>query len=473
VQFNSYPFALFFAALLPTYWLLRKWRGAQNLLLLGAGYYFYACWNPRFLALLVLSTVVDYACGLWIDRFESRRERRWILAISIALNLGVLGYFKYSNFFADSLQSLFLRAGVSVPLWHLKVVLPIGISFYTFQSMSYVIDVYRREIKPTGNLIQFATFVSFFPHLVAGPIMRATSLLPQVSARRRFDLHQFYEGSYLIFWGLVKKVVVADNLAMLVNDLFGRWQSLDGGSCLLAVYAFAFQIYGDFSGYTDIARGVAKCLGFEIPLNFNLPYFATSPKEFWNRWHISLSRWLRDYLYIPLGGSHSGTLLTYRNLMLTMVLGGLWHGAAWTFVVWGVYHGVLLVVHRLASPWLAAIQPRDPIDRACWAGLRMFVTFHLVCAGWLIFRATTLEQAIGMLTSIAFRPAIPAAAYLAPVAFLIIPLWIVQFVQFSARDLNVIARTPWYVRSVFYTACFYAIVLAGQFGGQQFIYFQF
>ena len=266
MQFNSYPFALFFAALLPTYWLLRKWRGAQNVLLLAGGYYFYACWNPKFLALLILSTVVDYACGLWIDRFESRQRRRWILAISIALNLGVLGYFKYSNFFAESLQALVLRVGVSVPLWHLKVVLPIGISFYTFQSMSYVIDVYRREIKPTRNLVQFATFVSFFPHLVAGPIMRATSLLPQVSSRRRFDLLQFYEGSYLIFWGLVKKVVVADNLAVLVNDLFGRSQSLDGGSCLLAVYAFAFQIYGDFSGYTDIARGVAKCLGFEIPL---------------------------------------------------------------------------------------------------------------------------------------------------------------------------------------------------------------
>jgi D-alanyl-lipoteichoic acid acyltransferase DltB (MBOAT superfamily) len=391
----------------------------------------------------------------------------------MALNLGMLGYFKYYNFFAESVHGALARAGVSIPLGHLEVVLPLGISFYTFQSMSYVIDVYRREIKPTRNLIQFATFVSFFPHLVAGPIMRATTLLPQVSTRRRFNLQQFYDGSYLIFWGLLKKVVVADNLAVIVNDLFGRWRSLDGGLCLVALYAFAFQIYGDFSGYTDIARGVAKCLGFEIPLNFNLPYFATSPRDFWNRWHVSLSHWLRDYLYIPLGGSRAGSLTTYRNLLLTMMLGGLWHGAQWTFVAWGVYHGLLLVVHRRASPVLERIQPAGSFDRACWTGLKVFVTFHLICLGWLLFRSDTLAQAAGMLTAILERPAVPAASYLLPVLVTIIPLWLVQLVQYHTSDLNVVARTPWYVRSVFYTGCFYAIVLLGQFGGQQFIYFQF
>ncbi len=473
MRFNSYAFALFFAAFLPAYWLLRKWRPAQNVLLLAASYYFYSCWNPKFLSLLILSTVVDFACGLWLGRVENPRQRRSILALSMVLNLGMLAFFKYFNFFAESLQVLLASAGVSVARHHLEVVLPIGISFYTFQSMSYVIDVYRRELKPTRNLIQFATFVSFFPHLVAGPIMRANSLLPQVTSHRRFELHQFYDGWYLIFWGLLKKVVVADNLALIVNDVFGRWQTVDGGLCLLAVYAFAFQIYCDFSGYTDIARGVAKCLGFEIPLNFNLPYFATSPKDFWNRWHISLSTWLRDYLYIPLGGSRGGTFLTYRNLMLTMVLGGLWHGAAWTFVAWGAYQGLLLVGHRLASPWLQRINPADPVDRACWKSLRVIVTFHLICAGWLIFRAESMEQAIGILGAIVNRPAIPLATYLIPVALLIIPLWLVQLVQYTAGDLNVIARTPWYVRSVFYTLCFYAIVLVGQFGGRQFIYFQF
>jgi alginate O-acetyltransferase complex protein AlgI len=371
------------------------------------------------------------------------------------------------------LQIFLAQSGVSIPLGQLEVALPIGISFYTFQSMSYVIDVYRRQIKPTRNLIEFATFVSFFPHLVAGPIMRPTTLLPQVASRRRFNLDQFYSGSYLIFWGLFKKVVVADNLALIVNDLFGRWRTLDGGLALLAIYAFAFQIYADFSGYTDIARGVAKCLGFELTLNFKLPYFATSPKDFWERWHISLSHWLRDYLYISSGGNRGGTLRTYRNLMLTMMLGGLWHGAAGTFVFWGLYQGLLLVLHRVAAPWLERIQPADPIDRACWTGLRIVVTFHLVCFGWLIFRSHSIDQITGMIAAIVHRPAIPAAAYLIPVAVTIIPLWLFEFSQYVADDLQLIARTPWYVRSLFYTACFYAIVLAGEFGGQQFIYFQF
>ena len=471
--FNSYAFALFFATLFPVYWLLARWPRLQNVLLLAAAYYFYSRWNARFLSLLIISTVMDYACGLWVARVEDPRRRRAVVALSMALNLGMLGYFKYYNFFAESLQAALAGAGFSIPLSHLEIVLPIGISFYTFQSMSYVIDVYRREIPPTRNLVQFATFVSFFPHLVAGPIMRPTTLLPQVASRRRFDLQQFYDGAYLIFWGLLKKVVVADNLAVVVKALFGRWETLDGGLALLAIYAFAFQIYGDFSGYTDIARGVSKCLGFELSINFNLPYFATSPKDFWNRWHISLSKWLRDYVYISLGGNRGGTFRTYRNLMLTMILGGLWHGAAWTFVIWGFYQGLLLVLHRAAEPWLKRVEPTDSIERACWTGLRIVVTFHLVCIGWLIFRAGSVEQVLGMLSAIVHRPAVPAAAYLLPVLVTIIPLCLVQWVQYLADDLDVVARTPWYVRSAFYTACFYAIVLVGEFGGQQFIYFQF
>jgi alginate O-acetyltransferase complex protein AlgI len=471
--FNSYQFALFFAIVLSAYWLLHKHRRIQNILLLASAYYFYGCWNPKFLALLIVSTVMDYACGIWVDRVDDPRGRRGVVALSMALNLGILGYFKYFNFFAESLQGFLAQLGWSIALRHLEVALPIGISFYTFQSMSYVIDVYRRQIKPTRNLVEFATFVSFFPHLVAGPIMRPATLLPQVASRRTFNLDQFYGGAYLIFCGLLKKVVVADNLALIVKDLFARWQTLDGGLAVLAIYAFAFQIYADFSGYTDIARGVAKCLGFELSLNFNLPYFATSPKDFWNRWHISLSHWLRDYLYISLGGNRGGTLLTHRNLLLTMVLGGLWHGAAWTFVIWGLYHGVLLVLHRVASLWLKRIQPADPVDRACWTGLQIVVTFHLVCLGWLIFRSQSIDQIAGMLAAIIYRPAIPAAAYLIPVAVTIIPFGLYEFSQYVADDLHLIARTPWYVRSLFYTAGFYAIVLAGEFGGQQYIYFQF
>jgi D-alanyl-lipoteichoic acid acyltransferase DltB (MBOAT superfamily) len=471
--FNSFSFAYFFAALFPTYWLLRKHHRCQNALLLAAGYFFYANWNPKFLTLLILSTVMDYCCGLAVDRIEAPGKRKAFVALSMALNLGMLGYFKYYNFFAESLQVALAKMGLHVPLAHLSVVLPIGISFYTFQSMSYVIDVYRKHIKPTRNLIEFATFVSFFPHLVAGPIMRPTSLLPQVANPRRFNLQQFYHGSYLIFWGLTKKVVVADNLATFVNDLFGRWETIDGGLALLAIYAFAFQIYCDFSGYTDAARGIAKCLGFELALNFNLPYFAANPREFWSRWHISLSTWLRDYLYIPLGGNRGGTVMLYRNLMLTMIIGGLWHGAAWTFVLWGCYQGVLLVGHRLLEPLLARIKPVDAIDQACWKAVRIFATFHLVCFGWLIFRASSIAQVVGMTRAIIERPAIPASAFLLPIAITILPLLIVQIFQYLSKDLDIILRTPWYVRSLFYTACFYAFVIGGEFGGGQFIYFQF
>ncbi len=469
--FNTFHFAYFFALLLPLYWVLP--HRPQNYLLLAASYYFYACWDPRFLSLLVLSTVMDYGCGLAVDRIDEPRKRKLFVALSMALNLGMLGYFKYYNFFAESLQVALARAGLSVPLSQLNVVLPIGISFYTFQSMSYVIDVYRRDIKPTRNLVQFAAFVSFFPHLVAGPIMRPTTLLPQIEKPRKFNIQQFYQGIYLIFWGLTKKVVVADNLALIVNDLFGKWETIDGGLALIAIYAFAFQIYCDFSGYTDAARGIAKCLGIELALNFNLPYFATSPQDFWSRWHISLSTWLRDYLYIPLGGSRGSQVKLYRNLMLTMIIGGLWHGAAWTFVLWGTYQGVLLVAHRLARPLLDKVRPTETIDRACWKAVRIFVTFHLVCLGWLIFRASSIAQVKGMLSAIAFKAAIPASSYILPVSLVILPLLIVQLVQYLSKDLDVISRTPWYVRSVFYTACFYAFVLAGEFGGSQFIYFQF
>ncbi len=471
--FNTFQFAYFFAILFPTYWMLRRHRQAQNLLLLLAGYYFYACWEPKFLALLILSTVMDYACGLAVDRIEAPRKRKLFVILSMALNLGMLGYFKYWNFFSESLKVALDRAGVHVPLSQIQVVLPIGISFYTFQSMSYVIDVYRKEIRPTKNLLEFATFVSFFPHLVAGPIMRPTTLLPQIQSPRKFNLDQIYSGAYLIFWGLTKKVVVADNLGPIVNNLFGRWQTIDGGLALLAIYAFAFQIYCDFSGYTDAARGIAKCLGIELSLNFNLPYFAANPQEFWDRWHISLSKWLRDYLYIPLGGNRGGTVKLYRNLMMTMIIGGLWHGAAWTFIIWGAYQGVILVGHRLAKPLLARINPTAPIDAACWRAVRVFVTFHLVCVGWLIFRANSMEQLFGMLEAIWMRPAIPASAFILPVAICIIPLVVYQFAQYMTKDLDIISRTPWYVRSVFYTACFYAFVIGGEFGGGQFIYFQF
>jgi D-alanyl-lipoteichoic acid acyltransferase DltB (MBOAT superfamily) len=470
--FNSFQFAYFFAILLPLYWFLP--HRAQNVLLLAASYFFYGCWDWRFLSLLVISTVMDYFCGLMVDAIDEPRKRKMFVALSMALNLGMLGFFKYYNFFAESLHIALARFGLNVPLAQLNVVLPIGISFYTFQSMSYVIDIYRRDIKPTRNILEFAAFVSFFPHLVAGPIMRPTTLLPQIEKKRRFNLDQFYRGAYLIFWGLTKKVVVADNLAKyIVVPLFKDWQTVDGGNALLAVYAFAFQIYCDFSGYTDAARGIAKCMGFELALNFNLPYFATSPKDFWTRWHISLSTWLRDYLYIPLGGNRGGQLFVYRNLMLTMVIGGLWHGARWTYVAWGFYQGLILILHRLAEPMLMKYQPTDAVERAFWKAVRIFVTFHLVCLGWLFFRAETMAQAFGMLQAILYRPSVPIYTNLNILLACIVPLVIIQIIQYTSKDLEYIFRTPWYVRSFHYTFLFYAFVIAGEFGGSQFIYFQF
>jgi len=315
-----------------------------------ASYFFYGCWDWRFLGLIWLSTIVDFACGRELDKrkrgttgedggpssepyFHSRRGRRTILFVSVAANLGILGFFKYFDFFVGSAATLLDMIGLPLERRLLNVILPVGISFYTFQTLSYTIDIYRGQIRAHGSLLDFAVFVAFFPQLVAGPIVRAREFIPQVSRRRHLNLDQIYEGGYLILWGLFKKVVIADNLALLVDGVFQSDAPLLGGTVLVALYAFSVQIYCDFSGYSDIARGCAKMMGFEIRLNFKLPYFESNPAEFWRRWHISLSTWLRDYLYIPLGGNRKGATRTCINLALTMILGGLWHGAAWTFVL--------------------------------------------------------------------------------------------------------------------------------------------
>ncbi|HOU36689.1 MAG TPA: MBOAT family O-acyltransferase, partial [Candidatus Omnitrophota bacterium] len=358
--FNSFAFLVFFVIVFSLYLALDHKR--QNIMLFAASYVFYAWWDWRFLFLLAASTVIDYFCGLKIHGSRDVRERRFFLWCSIAANLGILGFFKYYNFFVSSLQSLLIRCGISIEPPMLHIILPLGISFYTFQTMSYTIDVFRGNIAPTRKFVDFALFVSFFPQLVAGPIERASHLLPQVSAPRTLTLEKFAQGCYLIFWGLFQKMFIADNLAKIVDPVFAARAPYQGGMVLIALYAFAFQIYCDFSGYSNIARGLGKCMGFDIMINFDLPYFSSNPRQFWQRWHISLSRWLKDYLYIPLGGNRKGGLMTYRNLGLTMLLGGLWHGASWTFVVWGLYHGVLLVIHRATEPFLKNIRlPAFPL----------------------------------------------------------------------------------------------------------------
>jgi D-alanyl-lipoteichoic acid acyltransferase DltB (MBOAT superfamily) len=471
--FNSLHFVWFFIAVYALYRALP--HRPQNWLLLVSSYYFYAAWDWRFLTLLVGSTIVDYTCGRVLARVRAPGRRRAILAASITFNLGLLGFFKYFNFFADNLHAVFGAFGMRLDFVTLRVLLPIGISFYTFVTMSYVIDVYRRQIEPTRNLLDFAVFVAYFPHLVAGPILRATALLPQIASRRRITAAQIRDGAWLIAWGYFQKVFVADNLASLANFVFDPGVHHTGVNVLLGVYAFAFQIYGDFAGYSNIARGTSKLMGIELIENFRFPYFVRSPQAFWHHWHISLSTWLRDYLYIPLGGSRGGAWQTRRNLFLTMALGGLWHGAAWTFVLWGVYQGVMLIAYRSLdrARWLhAALLGGHPAARvAGW-----LVMFHLTCYGWLLFRARSAQQIAGLTRSLVldFAPAsVNLDTLLVPLALYTTPLLVVHACEAYFDDTLIVRRLPVGVRYSVYAATFYLTMLFGNFGGAEFIYFQF
>lgn len=391
--FNSGVFLQFFAAFLLLYWLVRNHLRARNLLVLTASYVFYGWWDWRFLLLLFFSSSFDFAVGLGLGRLAAAPPRRWLLGASIAVNLLILGFFKYYNFFSASLAELLARLNLPVQPWSLSIILPVGISFYTFQSMSYAIDVYRRQLQPTRSYLNFLAYVAFFPQLVAGPIQRANHLLPQFEKTLLISRAMVEEGVWLMIWGMFKKVVVADNLAPLADLGFGG-SSFTGPSVLLGTLAFALQIYGDFSGYSDIARGSARVLGFDIIWNFDLPYAATSVRAFWRRWHISFSSWLRDYLYISLGGNRRGRARTYLNLMLTMGLGGLWHGAAWNYVLWGLWHGVGLVAQRAWQDVTGPAPATAPNQgSSCFArGLGWLATSIFILYGWLLFRAGSWNQ---------------------------------------------------------------------------------
>ena len=474
--FNSFQFLVFFLIVYGLYLILpHKW---QNRLLLIASYIFYGAWDWRFLSLICLSTALDYIFGLKIYQAENPRARKFWITLSIVCNLSVLGFFKYFNFFAASLQSLLQLFGVAFS-WHAwTIILPVGISFYTFQSMSYTIDIYRKEIEPVRRFSDFMLFVSFFPQLVAGPIERAKHLLPQILHPRILTLERFYAGCYLIFWGLFEKVFVADNLAKTVDSVFNATAPYPGMMVLLSVYAFAFQIYCDFDGYSNIARGLAKLMGFDLMLNFRWPYFATNPQGFWSRWHISLSSWMRDYIYIPLGGNRKGHLITYRNLAITMLLAGLWHGAAWTFVAWGTYHGFLLILHRILKPWFDKRSLSDSLPiRNLWFCLKVIFFFHLVGFGWLIFRARSMTQISQMLGSLwtGFRiiPDITTGPFVQEIVFFIFPVLAVQIFQYVKNDFFVVWRWPTFSRALVYFVFFYLMVIYGASGGKEFIYFQF
>ena len=473
--FNSVQFMVFFVVVYTLYIALP--HKGQNRLLLVASYFFYGMWDWRFLLLLVASTVIDYLCSLGIGRSEKPRVRRALLLVSLVSNLGILGFFKYYDFFAATLQQLLQRLGVHAGIPLLHVLLPVGISFYVFQTLGYVIDVYRRDVAPLRNLPDFALYISFFPQLVAGPIERAGHLMPQITQPRRITRQGLHEGCFLILWGLFQKVFVADNMARLVEPVFAG-TGYSGTMVLLALYAFAFQIYCDFAGYSNIARGLASCMGFRLMVNFDHPYVSTNPSEFWRRWHISLSSWLRDYLYIPLGGNRNGSLQTYRNLALTMLLGGLWHGAAWTFVGWGAYQGLLLIVHRLITPNRKKTAPAKPgWATGAFKPLRIIFFFHLVCLGWLLFRANSLAQVIEMLKAVCFNfvanPDEPVLSYARMFLFYVGPLVLIETFQLRRKNPCAILEIPAILRVVVYLVLFYAVILFGVDHAQQFIYFQF
>ena len=480
MSFISFHFIIFFSIVIAIYPTLpHKW---QNLFLLIASYIFYGWWDWRFLGLIGISSLVDYYCAITADPEEnpgaSPSRRKLALIISVITNLTMLGIFKYFGFFVDSLKGLIGEFPLPMNLDTLNIILPVGISFYTFQSLSYTVDVYRGKMRCTHKLDDFLLFVAFFPQLVAGPIERARRLLPQIQQPRKLSRDNITEGAQQVLLGFFKKMVIADNLAVFVNSVFNAspGQEQTTLAILLAVNAFAFQIYADFSGYTDIARGSAKILGFDLCKNFNAPYLATNPSDFWQRWHISLSSWLRDYLYIPLGGNRKGKTRTYINLSLTMLLGGLWHGAAWNFVLWGAYHGLLLSIFHQFISRKKARDVTQQIRSGPTFWLKAGLFYQLTCFGWLLFRAKDFDQIKTFLMglfNITTSPDFPLVTAALLIASFAAPLLLLDIYCYRSGK-----EAPWKTWSlpsqvIFHLALFYSIVLYGSPDASSFIYFQF
>lgn len=404
--FNSLVFAAFLPITFFSYWFLtNKSLKLQNFLVLVVSYIFYGWWDWRFLSLIITSTAVDYFVAKALGHTEQKRKRNLLISVSLLFNLGMLGFFKYYNFFVDSFVQLFETFGISLSVNSLNIILPVGISFYTFQTLSYTIDVYRKKLSPTNDFIAFGAFVAFFPQLIAGPIERALDLLPQFQKKRLFNFGIAYEGIIQFSWGLFKKVVIADNCAEFANMIFNDHQNYGGGALLIGAFFFAFQIYGDFSGYSDMAIGIAKLFGFRLTRNFATPYFSRDIAEFWRRWHISLSSWFRDYLYIPLGGSKGSLFKVVRNVFIIFLVSGLWHGANWTFVIWGGLNALYFI------PLLLLRRNRRNISFSVGEGrrfpsfkemLQMFSTFVLTLYAWVFFRSENLKMATDIIEKMLF-----------------------------------------------------------------------
>lgn len=474
--FNSIDFAIFLPIIFALYWFVfYKNLLIQNTLLLIASYYFYACWDWRFLFLLAFSTSLDYFSGLQIAKAKKQQYKKIWLWLSIGINIGLLGVFKYYHFFASSFAEAILHWGLHINIWTLKLILPVGISFYTFHGISYLIDIYKQKIDAEKNIISYAVFVSFFPLLVAGPIERATHLLPQIKQNRSFDYAKGVDGLRQILWGLFKKIVIADQCAIYVNDLFNHYTDYSGSTLLLGAVLFAFQIYGDFSGYSDIALGTARLFGIELLRNFAFPYFSRDIAEFWRRWHISLSTWFRDYLYIPLGGSKGGTWLKVRNTLIIFLVSGFWHGANWTFIVWGLLNALFIMpsiifnTHRNHLDMVA--QGRNvPTFKEIMA---MGITFMLTTLAWIFFRAESLTQALNYVskifsTSLFSMPEIMPRRILLLIILFVGVEWLGRHQQYAIANLKASKPFRWFF---YYSIIFLLFYFFGQ--KQAFIYFQF
>ncbi len=476
--FNSLEFALFLPIVFILYWFVtNKNLKLQNILLLFASYFFYACWDYRFLFLLIFSTLLDYFTGIKMAESSNKATKKFWFWLSVGINLGFLGIFKYYNFFAGSFAEFLSMFGFKADFWTLKVILPVGISFYTFHGLSYVIDIYKDRIKPEKDFIAYSVFVSFFPLLVAGPIERATHLLPQIKKKREFDYTKAIDGLRQILWGLFKKIVIADNCAEYANMIFNHSADYSGSTLVLGAVFFAFQIYCDFSGYSDIALGASRLLGIELLRNFAFPYFSRDIAEFWRRWHISLSTWFRDYLYIPLGGSKGGTWMKVRNTFIIFLVSGFWHGANWTFIIWGALNAIYFL------PLLLSNRNRTNIEIAAkgkfWPSgkevINILLTFALTTFAWIFFRAESVHHAISYIGEI-FSPSLFSVPEIAArriyllIAFFLVVEWAGRENQYALATFGV--RWPKPLRWAFYYVLVFAIFY---FGGskQQFIYFQF
>jgi alginate O-acetyltransferase complex protein AlgI len=485
--FNSIDFAIFLPIVFLLYWFvfpgdLRR----QNILILVASYIFYGWWDWKFLSLLFLSTILDYSIGIALHKQEDIGRRKLLLAISVVCNLGLLGFFKYYNFFVNSFADAFSFFGTHVSVRTLDIILPVGISFYTFQTLSYSIDVYRRKLEPTKDFIAFAAFVTFFPQLVAGPIERATNLLPQFVRNRVFDLTKASDGMRQILWGLFKKMVIADNCAIYANTIFNNSEDYSGTTLFLGAVFFAFQIYGDFSGYSDIAIGTSRLFGFDLMQNFAFPYFSRNIGEFWRRWHISLSTWFRDYLYIPLGGSKGNWRLRIRNVFIIFLVSGFWHGANWTFIIWGALHAIyflpLMLINRNRAHMDVVAQGR--ILPAWKEVASITITFSLTTFAWIFFRAENLSHAISFIQSM-FAGFLQPSSIIESFNFIVytvggtrltililffITEWLGRENKYAIESLLISRSRP--VRWAFYYSIVIVTVLYAGIE-QEFIYFQF